>query len=139
LQTYNEILKYAKKQAMAKGKDTSQTWWNQYWFPIFAMEEGYYFVICSQEFKKKSPVFCYDYKDCNDIRPKYKYNNLTSMIQVITECYQVNAYQLIAGEYGEYLEEDYEKVESIRLKYNPNARGTYYDLILGETFYYPGF
>jgi cell wall assembly regulator SMI1 len=130
-ETYHKTLREAKKQALIFGRDASETWWNQRWFPIFGMEEGYYFIITSEEQTKASPVFCYDYKDWDNLRPKYKYTNLLSMIQTIAECYETGAYRLIEGEYGKYFEEDFETIEAIRLKYNPNAHGTYYDLIPG--------
>jgi len=138
VENYCNTLNEAKKQAIASGRDSSETWWNKFWFPIFNIEEGCYFIIGSEDPKKYSPVFSYNYKDWDDIIPKYKYTNLANMIKTIVECYQTGAYQFIEGEYGQYIEKDYEKEESIRLKYNPDARGTYYDVILGETFYLPG-
>ncbi|MBD2438548.1 SMI1/KNR4 family protein [Nostoc sp. FACHB-110] len=138
VESYCKTIEAAKKQAITSGRDNSDTWWNKFWFPIFNIEEGCYFIRCSQEHKQSSSVFLYDYKDWDDMRPKYKYTNLANMFKTIAECYQTGAYQLRKGEHGQYIEKDYEKEKSIRLKYNPEARSTYYDVILGETFYLPG-
>lgn len=139
VESYCEAIEAAKKQAIISGRDSYDIWWNKFWFPIFNIEEGCYFIRGSQEQKQYSSVFLYDYKDWDDIRPKYKYNNLANMIQTIAECYETGAYQFFEGKYGQYIEKDYEKTESIRLKYNPDAQGTYYDVIIGETFYLPGY
>jgi hypothetical protein len=139
IESYWKTIQAAKKQALASSRDSSETWWNKFWFSIFNIEEGCYFIKGNEKQKQSSPVFLYDYKDWDDIRPKYKYNNLANMIRTIAESYKTGAYQFFEGEYGQYIVKDYEKEESIRLKYNPDARGTYYDVILGETFYLPNY
>jgi hypothetical protein len=62
------------------------------------------------------------------------------MMLTIAECYETGAYYLVeVEEYQYYLEQDNEKVETIRRKYNPEAWGTYYDLFPEEIFYLSGY
>ena len=139
---YLSTLKDARASAVRSGRDPSETSWNSHWFPIFyvdSIEQGDYFILLNEEPQETSPVFCYDYKDWENLEPKFKYTSLTNMMLTIAEYYETGAYYLVEGESQYYLEKDDEKVETIRRKYNPEAWETYYDLFPEEIFYLPGY
>jgi len=91
------------------------------WFSLFGHDKQDYFIIGEQEKKQESPVFCFDYGDWDDFRPKLKYSSLTSMMLTIAECYETGVYYNVEGKYGKVFGMNYQAAESIRKKYNPDC------------------
>ncbi|ELS31342.1 MULTISPECIES: SMI1/KNR4 family protein [Pseudanabaena] len=136
---YSSKLRNAEESAIHAGRQADRTWWKRYWFPIFFRDEGDYFILINNKSNKSpSPVFLYNYSDWNDIRPKYMYTSLTSMIRTIVECYETGAYYIVEQNGEMFHECDPEKEETIRLKHNPEALGSYFDLFPNEEFILPG-
>lgn len=54
-------------------------------FPLFTLEDGGYFIICSQEKCEVSPVYCNDIIPSGSIDSIYRYSSLTSMMQELVE------------------------------------------------------
>ena len=112
--------------------------WYRQWFPIFQTDTTCLFVSCSKQQEKSSPIFCYDFKDYNDIRPNAMYCNLASMMRTIAECWNTGAYYMTESPYvpGSYaMEYNFDKTEEIRLKYNPNVEELRDSLIPEDEFW----
>lgn len=91
------------------------------WFSFLGHDKQDYFIIGEQEQKQESPVYCFDYGDIYDFRPKLKYSSLTSMMLTIAECYETGVYYNVEVKYGKLFGMNYPASESIRKKYNPDC------------------
>ncbi|MCC3607784.1 MAG: hypothetical protein JGK24_32305 [Microcoleus sp. PH2017_29_MFU_D_A] len=101
------------------------------WFSLLGHDKQDYFIIGEQEQKQTSPVFCFDYGNWDDFRPKLKYSCLTSMMLTIAECYETGAYYdyKVEGRDTTCFGMNYPAAESIRKKYNPDCE---YDALIEE-------
>ncbi|MEM7594792.1 MAG: HEAT repeat domain-containing protein [Cyanobacteria bacterium P01_A01_bin.83] len=88
-------------------------YWHKNWFPVFSLEGYSFFVVCQNELIESSPVYYFDYEQ---VEPMIYYDNITTMIATIAECYQSGAYFLTPEG---YVDENELKVDRIRIKNNP--------------------
>ena len=112
--------------------------WYRQWFPIFQADTTWLFISGSKQQEDSSPIFCYDFKDYNDIRPNVMYCNLVSMMRTIAECWSTGAYYMtesphVPGSYA--MEYDVDQTEEIRLKFNPNLEDLRDSLIPEDEFW----
>ena len=97
--------------------------WYRQWFPLFQSDASWLFVSCPKQQGASSPVFCYDFKAHNDMRPSALYCSLTSMMQTIVECWNIGAYYMAESRRrpGYFsMKHDPELFKEIHLRYNPN-------------------
>ncbi|MBD2454183.1 HEAT repeat domain-containing protein [Nostoc sp. FACHB-87] len=90
--------------------------WNPYYFPIFFEGIEMFFVIGHDKQQENSPVIYYFGEDgSHDIFC----SSLTTMMQVIAECYDIGAYYLVEKQGRKLLAEDTVKSAQVLRKYNP--------------------
>lgn len=123
IKQYFDSIDYSIKCAVLDKNSSSVSIRNPQWFSLLGYDKQDYFIIGEQEQKQASPVFCFDYGDWNDFRPKLKYSSLTSMMLTIAECYETGAYYhyLVEGRDLTTFGINYPAAESIRQKYNPDC------------------
>ncbi|MFB8796566.1 MAG: SMI1/KNR4 family protein [Microcoleus sp.] len=123
IKNYFNQIEYCKTCAVLDNNPSSEPLRNPQWFSLLGHDKRDYFVIGEQEQKQESPVFCFDYGDWDDFRPKLKYSSLTSMMLTIAECYETGAYYHYKVEGREITSfgMNYPAAESIRKKYNPDC------------------
>lgn len=97
---------------------------SDYALPIFHGDgKDFYFVLCNQEQKSTSPVWCVFAGE----GPQVYAASLTSLILTLAECYETGAYYIYFDEECDdfVFGEDLEKVEQIFQKYNPKQMDTW--------------
>lgn len=113
LDQYNELI-----ETFGESEDYPNNFsiWNSNWFPIFSLEQEYLFVVCSSERRETSPIYHLLIESGN---AWLKYTSLSSMLLTISECYESNVYYI--NNDGDF-EVDEQREETIRAKYNPDAK-----------------
>lgn len=92
------------------------------WFPILSSDLGYFLVLGDKNTFISSPVFFLSWNS-GDLIFEARYPSLTSMMTVISECYESGAYYYetkVMDQFGtivEFLEEDPQEISRIRLRY----------------------
>ncbi|MCC3415948.1 MULTISPECIES: SMI1/KNR4 family protein [unclassified Microcoleus] len=122
IKNYFDSINYSEECVAFANNSSSESLRNPQWFSLFGHDKQDYFIIGEQK-KQVSPVFCFDYGDWDDFRPKLKYSSLTSMMPTIAECYETGAYYHYKVEGREITSfgMNYPVAESIRKKYNPDC------------------
>jgi hypothetical protein len=123
IKNYFYTIEYQKKHADSFKRFPAEHTRTPQWFSLLGHDKQDYFIIGEQEQKQTSPVFCFDYGDWDDFRPKLKYSSLTSMMLTIAECYETGAYYCykVEGQDFTAFGMNYPAAESIRKKYNPDC------------------
>lgn len=119
---YFDFMNSSLEYALNKNSDSVPIR-NPQWFSLLGHDQLDFFVIGELEQKQASPIYCFDYGDIYDFRPKLKYSSLTSMMLTIAECYETGAYYHYRVEELEQISfgMNYQLAESIRQKYNPDC------------------
>ena len=91
--------------------------WRDYWLPIFMLDpREYYFVLCSKNNQKSSPVIKF-FELSEPSETRVYYDSITNMMLTILDCYESGLY----SEEFDWTEEEVEQLDAVRRKYNPNA------------------
>lgn len=118
IEKYKEFVKIENKIKNYKNnkdsfnKTSDFTEWSPFWIPIFNNDGQFYFAIFNKGSSDNVPIGLYDPEWTE---PIIEYDNLTTMMLTISECYQTEAYYL---DKEGWLEEDETRVIEIKKKYN---------------------
>jgi hypothetical protein len=89
--------------------------WRDNWFPIFGGDPASFFVVCGKEKKLSSPIYLNDSKEHFDSPFRQKYDSLTTMMQTLADCYEMNAFEWTS----ESFYQDKEIVKEFYRRHNP--------------------
>lgn len=122
VKNYFDFMNSSLEYALNKNNDDVSIR-NPQWFSLLGHDKQDYFVVGEREQKQASPIYCFDYGDIYDFRPKLKYSSLTSMMLTIAECYETGVYYHYRVEEIDQISfrMNYQAAESIRKKYNPHC------------------
>lgn len=90
--------------------------WKTNWFPIFYGDPITYFVVCKDYKLDSSPIYSSDSKEHSDSPFTQKYDNLTTMMQTIAECFEMKAFEWTSE--GNF-RKDRKIINECYLRFNP--------------------